>query len=82
MAVERMPSSRDAYEGPLVLQGLAQTYVLLGEHDRAIELVEQLMNQPGYLAYGYLAKDLAWEPLRGHPRFQQILTAIAPAADR
>ena len=81
-AVERMPSSRDAYEGPLVLQALAQVYVRIGENDRAFDLVEQLMREPGYLSYGYLAADPAWQPLRAERRFQELLVSIAPPSAR
>ena len=37
-AVELMPLSRDAYDGMLVLQGLAQVYTWTGESDQALGL--------------------------------------------
>lgn len=72
-AVESMPISRDAYEGPLVLQNLAQVYAWTGEKERAIELIQKLLTIPGYVSYGYLLIDPAWEPLRGDPKFDGVL---------
>ncbi|HEV3410299.1 MAG TPA: FlgO family outer membrane protein [Chthoniobacterales bacterium] len=78
-AVARMPVSRDAYDGPLVLQGLAQVYTWIGEHEKALEELERLVALPGYLSYGYLRTDPQWEPLRAHPRFQKLLAGMRPA---
>jgi TolB-like protein/Flp pilus assembly protein TadD len=77
-AVELMPLSRDAYDGMLVLQGLAQVYTWTGETEKALELLRQLMNMPGYVTYGYLRVDPAWNPLRGDPRFEQFVASLAP----
>ena len=77
-AVDLMPISKDAYDGPLVLQGLAQVYVWTGEKERAMEIMEKLVRFPGYVAYGYLLRDPIWDPLRGDPRFEKMLTSLAP----
>ena len=77
-AVELMPLSRDAYDGMLVLQGLAQVYTWTGETDKALELVRQLMKIPGYLTYGYLKVDPSWDPLRKDRRFQEFVASLAP----
>ena len=81
-AVESMPVEKDAYDGPLVLQGLAQVCVWTGEKDRAIELLERLVSMPGYLSYGYLLHDPIWDPLRGDRRFDEIVKAQATAKAR
>ena len=77
-AVKLMPLSRDAYDGMLVLQGLAQVYTWTGETEKALELVRQLMSIPGYLTYGYLKVDPGWDPLRSDPRFKQFVASLAP----
>jgi TolB-like protein len=77
-AVELMPLSRDAYDGMLVLQGLAQVYAWTGENEKAFELVRQLMKMPGYLSYGYLKVDPNWEPLRSDQRFEEFVASLAP----
>jgi TolB-like protein/Flp pilus assembly protein TadD len=75
-AVDLMPVSKDAYDGPLVLQGLAQVYTWTGDHDRALDELQTLLGMPGYISYGYLKTDPAWQPLRNHPRFQQLLESM------
>jgi TolB-like protein/Tfp pilus assembly protein PilF len=77
-AVEQMPISRDAYDGPIVLQGLAQVYVMSGDREKAEEALETLVKVPGYLSYGYLLKDPMWAPLRNDARFQKIVDSLAP----
>ncbi|HEX8280161.1 MAG TPA: hypothetical protein VF551_02190, partial [Chthoniobacterales bacterium] len=77
-AAEWMPVSRDAYEGPLVRQALAQVCLRNGEKERTLDLLEELLRVPGYLSYGYLLHDPAWEAVRSEPRFQQLLASLAP----
>jgi serine/threonine-protein kinase len=77
-AVELMPMSRDAYDAPLVQQGLAQAYTWTGDKDAAIEVVQKLVSIPSYLSYGYLRYDPQWQALRGDPRFEKIVASIAP----
>jgi tetratricopeptide (TPR) repeat protein len=79
-AVDLMPLSRDAYDGVLVLQGLAQVYTWTAEKDLALEVLEKLMSLPGYLSYGYLRVDRLWDPLRGDPRFGKFIGSFAPKA--
>jgi TolB-like protein len=75
-AVDLMPVSKDAYDGPLILQGLAQVYTWTGDHDRALDELQKLIGMPGYLSYGYLKTDPAWQPLHAGPRFQQLLASM------
>jgi TolB-like protein/Tfp pilus assembly protein PilF len=77
-AIDLMPISKDIYDGALVLEGLAQVYVWSGDRDRAIELVEKLVSMPGYTNYGRLKLHPLWSPLRGDPRFEKIVNALAP----
>jgi TolB-like protein len=72
-AVELMPMTRDAYDAPLVLQGLAQVYTWTGEKDLAMQTLQNLLKVPGYLTYGYLRVDPAWDPLHGEPRFEALV---------
>jgi tetratricopeptide (TPR) repeat protein len=78
-AVELMPTTRDAYDAPLVLQGLAQVYAWTGEKDLAIKTLEQILTVPGYLTYGYLHVDPAWDPLRGDRRFEALVASLGPS---
>jgi TolB-like protein len=77
-AIDLMPVSKDIYDGALVLEGLAQVYTWSGDRDRAIELVQKLLTMPGYINYGRLKLHPLWSPLRGDPRFERIVNALAP----
>jgi len=78
MATERIPISRDAYNGPLVLQSQAQVAVWTGDNARAIETLKTLLSHPGYVSYGILLLDPAWAPLRSNAQFQALVQSQAP----
>ena len=73
-AVELLPISRDAFAGPEMLCHLAKLYVQVGENDRAIALLQQLMTIPAgiFVSPAMLRLDPVWDPLRGDPRFQAL----------
>src|SRR5881398_1003796 len=77
-AIDLMPTSKDIYDGALVLEGLAQVYTWTGDRDRAIETLQKLQMMPGYTNYGRLKLHPLWAPLRGDPRFQKIVNSLAP----
>ena len=77
-AIELMPVSKDIYDGALVLEGLAQVYTWSGERDRAIELVQKLVTMPSYVNYARLKLHPLWSPLRGDPRFEEIVASLVP----
>ena len=77
-AVDLMPTSKDVYDGALVLEGLAQVYTWTNERDRAIELLQKLVTMPGYINYARLKLHPMWNPLRGDPRFEKIVALLAP----
>jgi TolB-like protein len=81
-AVELMPISKDAYDGPLVLQCLAQVYAWTGKKQLALDAIDMLVGVPGFLDYGYLLRDPAWAPLRGDPRFEKIVASLAPKDEK
>ena len=65
--------SDDALRGAGVLADLAEVYVLVGEHDAAIDQLELLLSIPSLLSVQLLRVDPLWDPLRDHPRFQKLL---------
>jgi TolB-like protein/Tfp pilus assembly protein PilF len=77
-AIDLMPTSKDIYDGALVLEGLAQVYTWTGDRDRAIETLQKLQAMPGYTNYGRLKLHPLWAPLRGDPRFEKIVASLAP----
>jgi TolB-like protein len=77
-AIDLMPISKDIYDGALVLEGLAQVYTWSGEHDRAIEVLQKLVSIPSYINYARLKFHPLWKPLRGNPKFENIVTSLSP----
>jgi TolB-like protein/Tfp pilus assembly protein PilF len=77
-AVELMPVSKNAIEGPLLIKYLALIYAWTGEKDRAIERLDKAAKLPSYLSHGQLRLHPIWDPLRGDPRFDKIVASIAP----
>jgi len=74
LAVEVYPVSKDAYDGPDYVLNLAQVYVMVGEHDAALDQIEYLVSVPfDNLSVPLLQIDPTWDPLRDHPRFKRLL---------
>jgi serine/threonine-protein kinase len=76
-ALELLPPSVDANAPYYMQHQLARTYIMVGEQERAIDLIEPLLRANYYLTPGWLRVDPTFDPLRGNPRFQR-LTASAP----
>ncbi len=71
-AIEILPISKEAYRGALRATELAQVYTMVGEYDKAFDLIDQLLSIPGELSIPLLRIDPIWAPLRSLPRFQKI----------
>lgn len=72
-AVELLPISKDAYDGPLLATKLAVIYAQVGELDLALELLADLVRTPNGPTAGTLRVEPEWEPLRGDPRFDKLI---------
>src|SRR5436190_23940870 len=77
-AVELMPISKDSARGPAFVRYLALVYTLTGERDLAIEQLAIITTIPAGPSYGDLRLDPYWDALRGDPRFEKIVAALAP----
>ena len=77
-AVELMPVTKNAVQGPLLIKYLAAIYAWVGEKDRALERLNEAVHLPSYLSYGQVRLHPLWEPLRGDARFEQIVNTLAP----
>jgi Tfp pilus assembly protein PilF len=78
-AVELMPVSKNATDGPLLMQYLAVIYAWTGDKEQAIERLNEAVKLPGsVLSYGNLRLNPLWDPLRGDPRFDAIIASLAP----
>jgi serine/threonine protein kinase/Tfp pilus assembly protein PilF len=77
-AIEMLPISLDAVDGPGLVINLAVVYAWVGELDLAFETLRPLTKVPGGIFYGQLKRETYWDPLRKDPRFDQLLTELAP----
>jgi TolB-like protein/Flp pilus assembly protein TadD len=75
--VELLPVSKDSINGPLMINNLAVIAAWTGEKDLAIEQLRIATQLPGGPAYGGLKLGAAWDPLRGDPRFEQIVASFS-----
>ena len=72
-AVELLPLSRHAYGGAYLWHLLARIYLLTGDPERALDVIETLLRVPYILSSGWLRVDPTFDPLRSNPRFQRLL---------
>ena len=72
-AVELLPESKDAFEGPQTTVALAQIYAWTGENDQALQLLDHLLNTPNGITVALIRIDPVWDPLRKDPRFQALI---------
>ncbi len=72
-AVELLPESQDAFDGPQVATTLAQIYVCVGEREQALDLLDHLLAVPNGITVPVLKLDPIWDPLRQDPRFQALI---------
>ena len=73
-AMEILPESKDAFGGPSIIQAAAQVSCIVGDHVRAIEMLDGLLTRPAEITVAALKVDPIWDPLRNEPAFQQLLS--------
>jgi hypothetical protein len=72
-AVALLPYPGGGSESTLMPANLARIHVLLGHHEKAIDLLTAVFSRPGPLSPAWLRVDPFWDPLRSSPRFQRLL---------
>ena len=58
---------------------VACAWALLGEQDRALDVLESWAKHRGVLARNWLERDPDLDPLRSHPRYAKLIETIAAA---
>jgi TolB-like protein/Flp pilus assembly protein TadD len=76
-AVDLLPESEDAVDGPKATAALAEIYAWVGEHDEAFHLLDHLLTVPNGLTVPLLKLDPVWDPLRKDQRFQALIGKYA-----
>ena len=79
-AVELLPESQDAFDGPKMTVALAQIYAWTGESDQALQLIDRSLSTPNGVTIPFLTLDPMWDPLRDDPRFQALIDRYATKA--
>ena len=70
---ELAPLSRDQTNGAYGQQQLVRIYLLVGENEKALDMLEPLTKIPFILTPGYLRIDPTYAPLKGNPRFERLI---------
>jgi tetratricopeptide (TPR) repeat protein len=80
-AITLTPLEKDVVNGSRVLQYFAITAAWAGDKEFALQQLEAGLRAPDasqMLSYGALKLLPFWDPLRGDPRFEQIVESLAP----
>ncbi|HEY7001629.1 MAG TPA: protein kinase [Candidatus Udaeobacter sp.] len=77
-AVELLPVEKDAINGVRMIKYLSMIAAWVGDKDIACEQLAIAIRYPTSPSYGDLKLLPYWDPLRGDPRFEQIVASLAP----
>ena len=72
-AMQLLPESQDALDGPKMTLMLAEIYAWTGENDAALELLERSLITPAGVTVSSLKLNPIWDPLRSDSRFQALI---------
>src|SRR6266699_1754888 len=72
-AVELLPESQDAFDGPNATLTLAKIYAWTNKPDQALQLLDHSLNTPNGVTVSALKLDPIWDPLRSDPRFRALI---------
>lgn len=73
-AVQLLPLSKDGTSGGYNLHLLAKAYTVVGEQDKAVEALRQLLSHPYFLTREWIRIDPDFAPLKNNPGFQRLIT--------
>jgi TolB-like protein/Tfp pilus assembly protein PilF/tRNA A-37 threonylcarbamoyl transferase component Bud32 len=80
-AIALTPLEKDVINGSRVLQYFAITAAWAGDKELALQQLEAWLRAPYAsvaLSYGALKLHPLWDPLRGDPRFEELVESFAP----
>jgi TolB-like protein/Tfp pilus assembly protein PilF/predicted Ser/Thr protein kinase len=77
-AVELLPITRDALNGSGMVFYFAMIAAWAGEKDLACEQLSKAIGHSREVSYGQLKLMPFWDPMRGEPCFEKIVTSLEP----
>jgi TolB-like protein/Tfp pilus assembly protein PilF len=77
-AIELLPITKDSIDGAELMKYVGVIYAWCGEKDLALRQIAATLKIPSTLSYGNLKLHPNWDSLRGDPRFEKIITDLAP----
>jgi TolB-like protein/class 3 adenylate cyclase/Tfp pilus assembly protein PilF len=77
-ASEILPFTKDSWVGSIWITNLAAIYTWCGDKDTALEQLEKSRTLPTGVSYAELKQSPDWDALRGDPRFENLVAALAP----
>ena len=72
-ALTLAPLSSDAANAPYYQHQAARVYIVAGDEEKALDVLEPLLRIPYYLSPGWLKIDPNFAPLHGNPRFERLV---------
>jgi TolB-like protein/Tfp pilus assembly protein PilF len=89
-AIMLLPSAKDRVYGPSFEEDLAVIQTMFGANSQAISILARLLQMPYYGGFYFetpvtpalLSLDPLWDPLRGDPRFGQIVASLPPKGNQ
>jgi serine/threonine-protein kinase len=67
------PISKDRVNAPYYQQLMARIYLMTGEPEKALDMLQPLLSMPYYLSPGWLRIDPTFAELKGNPRYDRLL---------
>ena len=66
------PIAKQPLPDPYAQHQLVRIHILVGNHEKALDLLEPLLKVPYHLTPAWLRIDPNFDPLRGNPRFDKL----------
>ncbi len=74
-ALELLPPEADAMNGSYNVLGLGMIHAQLGDAESAVRWLGRFLSEPGRGSVHTINLDPLYDPIREHPRFQELLEA-------
>jgi serine/threonine protein kinase/tetratricopeptide (TPR) repeat protein len=71
--VALLPVEKDTWRGSFRLGDLAHIYAMVGDKDKAIDVLQRLISIPSEFSATYIRLDPKWKSLRGNKRFEALV---------